>query len=250
MEETIKTGGKLPIDVPQNEAKNAVKNEVNENQQESLPEFEIPEYDTNDFEEMHDGQSLGNCHEKEIIMSPDELLERRQLLRKLHQYQVMFKDEVKDLPLSDAPMMTLNNLRVLAEDTEYMVATRKCSQASRTMFLSSCAIVETMTKPVGIKLNGLTNVCATDEALLSTIDELAIKYESTMMISVEQRFALLMGRLCLTIHSHNKLLEARASEEQEVISFVSQNEKQDVSNVSNISKEKKEETRQKLMEEL
>jgi len=107
------------------------------------------------------------------------------------------------MPLENAPTLPLTQLRVLSEDVEFMVATRKSSQASRTLFLSSCTVAETISKPFGLKLTGLTNVCASNEELLSTVDELAVKYESNMMVSVEQRLMLQMGQLCIAIHRHN-----------------------------------------------
>ena len=203
-EDTIMTGGQLPINLPEYEE---TKPNLVEEEQEKIPEFEIPEYDVADFEEdsrFSDGNQL-----EAPVMSQAELDERRQLLRKLSRYQTMFKAEVQGLPLSDASTMTLHNLRNLTEDAEFMVATRKCAQASRSLFLSPCTIAEAVSKPIGIKLNGLTNVCAGNEELLSTIDELSIKYESTVMISVEQRFLMQMGQLCIAIHSHNKSLDAR-----------------------------------------
>jgi hypothetical protein len=226
--EEIKTGGKLPIDIPACSTSHE-KEEIAE----PLPEFsDIPEYDTHDFEEV------ANNKTEETLMSPEDLEERRKLLRKMHNYQRMFKDEVKDLPLSDAPNMSLTNLRNLADDTEFMVATRKSSQASRTIFLSACTITEGLTKPIGIKLNGLTNVCAGNEELLSTIDELAIKYESDMCMAVEHRFMLQMGQLCFAIHSHNKTLEAKSSDVQEQTP-----EQQEI-------KRKNEEIREKLVQGL
>ena len=250
-EETIMTGGQLPINIPEYEE---TKPTLVDEEQEKIPEFEIPEYDIADFEE--DGRSADNQLEAPV-MSPAELDERRQLLRKLSRYQTMFKAEVQGLPLSDASSMTLYNLRNLAEDAEFMVATRKCAQASRSLFLSSCTIAEAVSKPIGIKLNGLTNVCAGNEELLSTIDELSIKYESTVMISVEQRFLMQMGQLCIAIHSHNKSLDAREAANLNSVSSFSDEKRAKLSAVSPITAEtnpktnkETEETRNKLMEEL
>ena len=194
MTEEIHTNGKLPIPLPNydetEEAQTATQNDE---------PYEIPEYDTSQFEEIvHSNQEITT-----VELTSEEQIERRKLLRKIHRYSSLFKNEVKDMPLENAPTLPLAQLRVLSEDVEFMVATRKSSQASRTLFLSSCTVAETISKPFGLKLTGLTNVCAANEELLSTVDELAVKYESNMMVSVEQRLMLQMGQLCIAIHRHN-----------------------------------------------
>ena len=200
MTEEFDTNGKLPIPLPEEteESQTATQND-------EPYELEIPEYDTSQFEETHSNQEITT-----VELTSEEQIERRKLLRKIHRYSSLFKNEVKDMPLSDAPTLPLTQLRVLSEDVEFMVATRKSSQASRTLFLSGCTVAETISKPFGLKLTGLTNVCAANEELLSTIDELSVKYESNVMVTVEQRLMLQMGQLCIAIHRHNSSTESVA----------------------------------------
>jgi hypothetical protein len=194
MSEEIFTNGKLPIPLPS-------QSEDAEPEKPDEPfELEMPEYDTSDFEEV--SKELAT-----VELTSEEQLERRKLLRKIHRYASLFKNEVKDMPLSEAPHLPLNSLRILSEDVEFMVATRKSSQASRTLFLSSLTITETISKPLGIKLNGLTNLCAVNDELLSTVDELGVKYESDVMVTVEQRLMLQMGQLCIALHRHNSSIQ-------------------------------------------
>jgi hypothetical protein len=199
MTEEIHTNGKLPIPLPNYEVIDKTEEAQTATQNDEPYELEIPEYDTSQFEEIvHSNPEITT-----VELSSEEQIERRKLLRKIHRYSSLFKNEVKDMPLENAPTLPLTQLRVLSEDVEFMVATRKSSQASRTLFLSSCTVAETISKPFGLKLTGLTNVCAANEELLSTVDELAVKYESNMMVSVEQRLMLQMGQLCIAIHRHN-----------------------------------------------
>jgi len=223
MTEEIHTNGKLPIPLPTEETE-----EIQTKLNDEPYELEIPEYDTSSFEEIvHSNQEITT-----VELTSEEQIERRKLLRKIHRYSSLFKNEVKDMPLENAPSLPLAQLRVLSEDVEFMVATRKSSQASRTLFLSSCTVAETISKPFGLKLTGLTNVCASNEELLSTVDELAVKYESNMMVSVEQRLMLQMGQLCIAIHRHNSSTESVAETKTET------------------SNQETSEKREKLMEDL
>jgi len=87
------------------------------------------------------------------------------------------------------------------------------------MFLSSVNVAEMMSKPTPLMLNGISNVCANNEDLLSVVDELSIKYESNLMVSPEKRLMLIMAQIAIQVHQINKTVankdEIKPTEEQE-----------------------------------
>jgi hypothetical protein len=65
-------------------------------------------------------------------------------------------------------------------------------------------VAETIGKPIGLKLTGLTNVCAANNDLLQIVDECAIKYGDQVSIGPEVRLGLLLMQLVTAVHQHNK----------------------------------------------
>lgn len=202
-ETTFKTNSSAPIPAPISEP-------IHEEPVEEPPILDIPEYDTHDFEELTP---------QETPLSDEDKLERRQILRKLFRYRQMFPSEVSNLPITDAIDLSLDQLRSLVDDTEYLVACRKSMKSSRAMFLSSVNVAEMMSKPTPLMLNGISNVCANNEDLLSVVDELSIKYESNLMVSPEKRLMLIMAQIAIQVHQINKTVankdEIKPTEEQE-----------------------------------
>jgi len=187
-EETFKTNSSAPLPVEET---------VEETIEEEPTGLDIEEFDTHDFEETS----------QETPLTDEDKLERRQLLRKLFRYRQTFPSEVSNLPIADAIDFSMDQLRSLVDDTEYLVACRKSVKSSRTMFLSTVNVAEMMSKPTPLKLNGMSNVCANNEDLLQVVDELSIKYESTMMISPEKRLILIMAQIAIQVHAINKTNE-------------------------------------------
>lgn len=75
-------------------------------------------------------------------------------------------------------------------------------------FLAAMYGVETATEnywnPLGLRLGGLGNTCkANMDQFSPLLDELTIKYGLNMVVSVEWRFALLVGTTIMTVHAAN-----------------------------------------------
>ena len=57
---------------------------------------------------------------------------------------------------------------------------------------------------LGLQLGGLANVAASSEDLLSTVDEVAVKYESSLYVDPIARLGLAVMQLALAVDSHNR----------------------------------------------
>jgi hypothetical protein len=128
---------------------------------------------------------------------------RREIIRKIIRYRTIFKAEVVDLDLENLGEKSLSELQNLLLDTEFLVSTRRAQGATRSMFLATTTILESVGPHAGFKLNGLTNVCSMNEDLLTTVDEVSVKYEKQLMIDPIARLGLIMAQLRLAVHRHN-----------------------------------------------
>jgi hypothetical protein len=140
----------------------------------------------------------------ELPMTEAEKLRRRQILVKIKRYKTTFPDITADVDTSEVRDLPLHELELLVEDVEFLVSVRQSNGASRQLFLSGCTVCETIGKPVGLQLKGLTNVCASNENLLQTVDECAIKYGDQYAVGPEVRLGLILSQLVIAVHQHNK----------------------------------------------
>ena len=100
--------------------------------------------------------------------------------------------------------MTLSALRDLATDVEFLVGTRRSAKAVRGLFLGGLQGLEMAGPLIGFKLQGLANVAAASEDLLTTVDECAVKYESQLYVDPAARLALGIMQLAVAVDSHNR----------------------------------------------
>jgi hypothetical protein len=100
--------------------------------------------------------------------------------------------------------MPLDKLRDLAVDVEFLVGTRRSAKAIRSMFIAGLQAGELAGPLVGLELQGLANHAASSEDLLLTVDELAVKYESTMYVDPVARLGLAVLQLALAVDGHNR----------------------------------------------
>ena len=106
--------------------------------------------------------------------------------------------------------MPLEALRDLGQDVEFLVGTRRSAKAVRGMFIGGLQAVETAGPLLGLELRGLANVAASSEDLLSTVDEVAVKHESSLYIDPVARLALAVVQLALAVDSHNRRAPTQA----------------------------------------
>ena len=70
-------------------------------------------------------------------LSPEEKEERRQLIRKVGRYRLLFPKEISDINVSNLDVLPLQKLRDLSKDVEFLVATRRSAKACRSLFIGS-----------------------------------------------------------------------------------------------------------------
>jgi hypothetical protein len=141
-------------------------------------------------------------------LSPEEKEERRQLMRKIQRYRSLFPKELDDISTSGLQTMSLDKLRDLATDVEFLVGTRRSAKAVRGMFIAGLQAGELAGPLVGLELQGLANVAASSEDLLLTVDEVAVKYEKILYVDPVARLALSIAQLALAVDSHNRRVKA------------------------------------------
>ena len=137
-------------------------------------------------------------------LSPEEKEERRQLLRKIGRYRSLFPKELDDISTTGLQTMSMEKLRDLATDVEFLVGTRRSAKAVRGMFIAGLQAGELAGPLVGLELQGLANVAAASEDLLLTVDEVAVKYEKILYVDPVARLGLAVVQLALAVDSHNR----------------------------------------------
>ena len=139
-------------------------------------------------------------------LSPEEKEERRQLLRKIGRYRSLFPKELDDISttVTGLQTMSMEKLRDLATDVEFLVGTRRSAKAVRGMFIAGLQAGELAGPLVGLELQGLASVAASSEDLLLTVDEVAVKYEKILYVDPVARLGLAVVQLALAVDSHNR----------------------------------------------
>jgi hypothetical protein len=155
-------------------------------------------------QEDDDATSTVTIHEVPRQLSTEEKEERRQLIRKVGRYRALFPAELADIQTTGLDAMQLEALRDLGQDVEFLVGTRRSAKAVRGMFLGSLQGVEAAGPYLGLQLHGLANVAASSEDMLSTVDEIAVKYESSLYVDPVARLGLAVVQLALAVDSHNR----------------------------------------------
>jgi len=151
-----------------------------------------------------DNASQVTIHEPPRQLSPEEKEERRQLIRKVGRYRALFPKELEDIQTGGLDSMTIEQLRDLGQDVEFLVGTRRSAKAVRGLFIGGIQGVEAAGPLLGLELRGLANVAASSEDLLSTVDEVAVKYESSLYVDPVARLGLAVVQLALAVDSHNR----------------------------------------------
>ena len=151
-----------------------------------------------------------SIHEPPRQLSAEEKEERRQLIRKIGRYRALFPKELEDIQTGGLDSMPIEQLRDLGQDVEFLVGTRRSAKAVRGLFIGGIQGVEAAGPYLGLELRGLANVAAASEDLLSTVDEVAVKYESSLYVDPVARLGLAVVQLALAVDSHNRRAPAPA----------------------------------------
>jgi hypothetical protein len=155
-------------------------------------------------DEHDDAASVVSIHTPPRQLSPEEKEERRQLIRKIGRYRALFPAELADVQTGGLDSMPLEGLRDLGQDVEFLVGTRRSAKAVRGLFIGGLQGVEAAGPFLGLELRGLANVAAASEDLLSTVDECAVRYESSCYVDPVARLGLAVVQLALAVDSHNR----------------------------------------------
>ena len=158
-----------------------------------------------------DATSTVTIHEPPRQLSPEEKEERRQLIRKVGRYRALFPAELADIQTTGLDAMPLEALRDLGQDVEFLIGTRRSAKACRGLFIGGLQGVEAAGPFLGLQLNGLANVAASSEDLLQTVDEVAIKWESSLYIDPVARLGIALAQLALAVDSHNRRAPTQAN---------------------------------------
>ena len=161
-------------------------------------------------EDGDDDVSTVSIHEPPRQLSAEEKEERRQLIRKVGRYRALFPAELADIQTTGLDVMPLEALRDLGQDVEFLVGTRRSARAVRGLFIGGIQGVEAAGPFLGLELRGLANIAAASEDLLSTVDEVAVKYESSLYVDPIARLGLAVVQLALAVDSHNRRAPTQA----------------------------------------
>ena len=84
------------------------------------------------------------------------------------------------------------------------MGTRRSAKAVRGLFLGGLQGVELAGPLIGFKLQGMANVAAASEDILTTVDEVGVKYESQLYVDPVARLCLGVAQLALAVDAHNR----------------------------------------------
>jgi len=146
-------------------------------------------------------------------LSPDEIKIRRSLVRRIARYKSVFPTEVSELAqeLEGLVHKSSQELGTLLEEVQFLVETRRSTAQARGLFLAGLTMGEAAGPHVGLRLQGLTQVAAQSADLLTTVDEVALKYEGVVQVDPLARLAMAVGQLCLAVDGANRAREAAST---------------------------------------
>ena len=109
-------------------------------------------------------------------------------MRRIVRYKAVFPAEVSELAaeLEGLTYKSPEELAALLEEVQFLVETRRSTAQARGLFLAGSTLGEAAGPYVGLKLQGLTQVAAQSTDLLTTVDEVALKYEGVVQVMLRQ----------------------------------------------------------------
>ena len=160
-----------------------------------------------------DGLAEDGPEEEPEPLSPDEIKTRRNLVGRIARYKAVFPAEVSELAaeLERLVHKSPQELAALLEEVQFLVETRRSTAQARGLFLAGLSMGEAAGPHVGLKLTGLTQVAAQSAGLLTTVDEVALKYEGVVQVDPLARLAMAVGQLCLAVDGANRAREAAST---------------------------------------
>ena len=144
-------------------------------------------------------------------LSPDQVRERRTLVRRIARYKKVFPEEVSELGTELEGLMykSPEELAALLEEVQFLVETRRSTAQARGLFLAGLTMGEASGGYVGLKLQGLTATAASSEELLRSVDEVALKYEGVVQLDPAARLLMAVGQLVLAVDASNRARESQ-----------------------------------------
>ena len=165
----------------------------------------------------NDGDFAGDTPEEPEPLSPEAVKARRSLVRRIARYKTIFPEEVSELgsELEGLIHKSPEELAALLEEVHFLVETRRSSAQARHVFLAGLTMGEAAGPFVGLKLQGLTQVASQSSDLLTTVDEISLRYQSETRIDPVARLAMCVGQLALAVDGANRAREAGAVQAQQ-----------------------------------
>jgi hypothetical protein len=201
----------------------------------SKPDVSPGEFTLNDLEaftgEMLDKPPMqsGRMHSEYApnAFGSEERTARRKLIQKIGMYRANYTKILKDFDLSRLDSKSLDELRLILVDVEYMVSTRKTLDSSRMMLLGGLYCVESVGPLVKCKLQGLTAKCMNSSEVMDSWDEVAIKYSDAIAADPLNRLMLTLMMAAVSTHKENSAVIASQSDKSgfETNPFKSETEK-------------------------
>lgn len=159
-----------------------------------------------------EGASDGDAEPADAEPTEDELLERRQLILTLQDYQFSrLKKYLTDVlpPLEVLQQMSNSALKKLVQDVRYTVNVRSNGNQMEGMLKMGLHAVESIaTRFTPLKLGGFANDCMSDDSILDTFAEVSLLYRDFSYVAPEKRLILNILRVGFTVHQKNVIMEA------------------------------------------
>ena len=152
---------------------------------------------------------------------------RRKLIRKISSYLHIFKNECKELDCKNLGKRSTYELQLLLEVVEFMVSTRRSLDKTRGVFVMGCIAGEEIGQMVGLKLKGFTQKIVNEAEILSTWDEISIKYDNAIITDPIHRLSLSLIMLAIATHKENAQNSPMSVVSQEVSDSTQENQKEE-----------------------
>jgi hypothetical protein len=154
--------------------------------------------------------SIAEPDEEPEPLSKEAVKQRRGLVRRIARYKAVFPELLGELAseLEGLIHKSPEELATLLEEVQFLVETRRSTAQARGLFLAGLSMGEAVGPHVGLKLTGLALVASRSDELLTSVDEVALKYEGVVQLDPLARLAMAVGQLVLAVDGANRAREA------------------------------------------
>jgi hypothetical protein len=133
------------------------------------------------------------------------LIEKMKLKNKILRYKELFPHLLQHFTyrIEDLDKMEIKELEYLLQELSIAVNTRNSSGLTKMLYFEGLRVVEVTSKLVGLKIDGLSEALKQNQAVHDCLNELSLKYENDMYMSVEMRLGYLTCTSILSLHKLN-----------------------------------------------